>query len=229
MVLWFAIACAGCEGTITGPVPTAPPPRGYDAPELPSTASCSTSTSGRGYRGMAGEPLEADRADVEALADVDRPYRVWMINYSTWNLVPDVQRAAGVATAGFDDDERNDPAVAASFGVAPHHWYTESEVGSFAVFTTFEYAFSVCRRVIVQPPAGSRAGWYEHTASAPTEASARAYCERTQRSAWLRAPSPVEVQHCVELALSLDDEPDLASRWSYVCASIFTSANFLSY
>ncbi len=210
------------------PSPADPPP---DVPPLPSVAVCASMTSGRGYRGLAGEALEADRIDAEALVDVDRPYRVVMFNYETWNLVPDVQKCSGGGVYGssFDDPERKSAGLAASFGVTPDHWYAESEVGAFAVFTTFEYAFSVCQRLIATPPRASTAGWYEHTAFEPTPERARAYCQRAEHAAWLREPTSDEVQTCVDLALSLTDEPDVPTRWTYVCSSILSSSNFLSY
>ncbi|MFO0723848.1 MAG: hypothetical protein U1E65_08710 [Myxococcota bacterium] len=246
--LWLGTALS-CQGTIgsgppgaearsapgPSPVPSAPAPTptmpepAPPPPPLPSVALCSSSGGplGRGYVGLAGETLEADRADVAALVDVDRPYRVFD-KYGMWTLPVDIQRAIGSEEFS-DDRELRDPGLGGSFGVPPEHWYAESEVGGFAIFTTFAYAFRACRRTIDAPPRRSQTGWYEHTASAPTEESASAYCRRAQTEAWLRPPTQPELRACVALALNLEDEPEPKARWAYVCASIIASSNFLAY
>lgn len=206
------------------PSPSAPPM----TPPLPSVAVCSggAGPQGRGYVGLDGELLEAGRPDAIALQDVDRPYRIFD-KYGLWTLPGDVQRAIG--SDSFTDAEHRDPGLGGSFGVPPEHWYAESEVGSFAVFTTFAYAFKACRRTIDAPPRRSLAGWYEHTAFPPTSERAAAFCERTQTEAWLRPPTIEERSACVALALDLEEEPDPKARWAYVCASILASSNFLSF
>lgn len=206
------------------PTPSAPP----TTPPLPSVAVCSGGggPQGRGYVGLDGELLEAGRPDAVALQDVDRPYRIFD-KYGLWTLPGDVQRAIG--SDSFTDAEHRDPGLGGSFGVPPEHWYAESEVGSFAVFTTFAYAFKACRRTIDAPPRRSVAGWYEHTAFPPTSERATAFCERTQTEAWLRPPTAEERSACVALALDLEEEPEPQARWAYVCASILASSNFLSF
>lgn len=233
-----ALALAACEGRIEWRPPApgaaagdASSPPGPDAgpsavPPLPSAALCENAPAGRGYLGLGGESLEADRDDRAAFLDVDRPYRV-IQKYGDWSLMNDVRKAIG--SPSYTDPEQKDPGVGASFGAPPQNWYQESEVGAFAVFTTFAFAFKACRRAIDEPAAAAKAGWYEYTSSAPTVASAGAYCHRAELEGWLREPNADEVQACVDLALDLADEPDVKNRWAYVCASIVGSANFLSY
>lgn len=215
----------GAASTTPGQQPSTPGGP-VDIPDLPSAATCSSAPSGRGYLGLAGEHLEADRLDTAALSDGHRPYRNWADGNYDWVLIKDVQKAIG--STSFQDPEARDPGVGASFGVAPRGWYEEANVGAFAVFTTFQYAFKACLRTLEAPPRAVVAGWYEHTTLAPTAASARAFCERTQASAWMRPPTGPEVQSCVDLALDLEEEPEAKRRWAYVCASVLASVNFLA-
>ncbi len=237
----------GCEGRMVGPwpltpastrpVPAEPPPseppfvpdEAHPVPPLPAVAQCSQgASSGHGYLGLAGESLEATRVDAAAATDVDRPYRVLWYQYERWYLTRDVQQAVG-STNNDNDPEAKDPGVGAAFGLPPNHWYAESEVGAFAVFTTFSYAFKVCRRAGDMPARANVAGWYEHVAFEPTRERATAYCQHVERSAWQREPNAAELESCVSLALSLTDEPDVGNRWAYVCASVIASTNFLSF
>lgn len=244
------ILCAGCEGVIAGEVPVASfdetEPRSIDpteldenglpyvpgpraVPKLPSAAVCQAAPSGRGYRGLAGESLEAGRADVAPLVDNHRTLRNVAENSNTWTAMMEIVRSLGLGTSQMDA-ELKDPGVGAAFGVTPKSWYDESEVGAFAVYVTFQYAFKVCRRAFDLSGPGTaplRVGWYEHTAFEPTVERATAFCQRTQRAAWLKEPTPAEVEACVSLARTLP-EPDVKTRWAYVCASVFASPNFLA-
>lgn len=204
--------------TATGPAP--------GVPDLPSAAVCQQAPAGRGYRGFAGEALEADREDQAALVEAHHPYPARKENNtSDWMVVVEIARALGTTSTG--DTEARDPGVGAAFGVVPDSWHQPGEVGAFAVYVTFRYAFKACTRAFGTTTASLRNGWFEHTAHPPDRTRAEAFCERTQRAAWLRAPTPAEREACVELALALD-EPDLVTRWGLVCASVFASPPFLA-
>jgi hypothetical protein len=95
------------------------------------------------------------------------------------------------------------------------------------VYVTFRYAAKACERAAGVTQPSLKTGWLEHMAFPPTEARATAFCTRTMRAAWLRAPTADELQPCVQLALSLE-EPDMKKRWALVCASVFASPNFLA-
>lgn len=233
----------GCEGTIvvpeaagldgtraTSPTPSSQPDVGVQParpiPALPSAAACTSAPSGRGYRGLAGEVLEEGRPDVAPLVNNHRPFRNNKDpNSNNWSVITETARALG--TTSTNDPELTNPGVGAAFGAVPSSWYQESEVGAFAVYVTFQYAFTACTRAFGTTNATLKAGWFEHTAFAPTPQRAEAFCSRTMRAAWTRAPTASELAPCVDLAMTLD-EPDVKKRWALVCASVFASPNFLA-
>lgn len=216
-------------GDVPPPPPDGPPPgepEPGEVPPLPSVAICEDAPAGRGYLGLAGEHLEAERSDVAAGYDTRRPYRNFLHN-SDWVVAVDLQKAVGNSPVAADP-ERRDPGFGASFGITPPRWYNESEVGTFAVYVTFNYAFKVCLREFDAERALTHQPWYEHAAFEPTEERARDFCSGVQAKAWLRDPSAEELQACVDLALDLGEEPDFKQRWAYVCASVLSSPNWLS-
>ena len=224
----------GCEGTIvvgrpmdvTGPTPESTAREAPPIPPLPSVAVCMNASSGRGYLGLAGEPLEAGRADVAPLVDNHRSFRNNKDpNSPNWSVLTEIARSLGTNTTG--DSEPTNAGVGAAFGVVPSGWYEESEVGAFAVYVTIQYATKVCERAFATTTPSLKSGWFEHTAFPPTAVRAEAFCNRTMRAAWLRAPNASELSACSELALTLD-EPDVKKRWALVCASVFASPNFLA-
>ncbi|MBM4779426.1 MAG: hypothetical protein GQE15_17095 [Archangiaceae bacterium] len=235
--LLLVVCSLGCEGTIVvgGPVDVTSPAESSDPttsgvapviPSLPSVATCMNASSGRGYLGLAGEPLEAGRGDVAALVDNHRPFRSTKDpNSPNWSVMTEIARSLGTNTTG--DSELTNPGVGAAFGVVPAGWYEESEVGAFAVYVTLQYAAKVCERASATTTPSLKSGWFEHTAAPPTRASAEAFCSRTMRAAWLRAPTRSELAACADLALTLE-EPDVKKRWALVCASVFASPNFLA-
>lgn len=242
--LFAVVLMAGCEGAIVVSTPndvTAPPVEGTEGtsapggptspeprpiPALPSTATCTNAPAGRGYRGLAGEALEAGRPDVAPLVDNHRPFRNNKDpNSNNWGVITEVARSLGTNTTG--DQELTNPGVGAAFGVVPSGWYEESEVGAFAVYVTFQYAYKACGRAFGTTTPALKSGWFEHTAFPPTQQRAEAFCTRTMKAAWLRSPTAAELAPCVELALTVD-EPDVKQRWAIVCASVFASPNFLA-
>ncbi len=235
-VMFLLTVLAGCEGTIVVGTPselTSPADEALDPtreappiPPLPSVAVCMDAPSGRGYRGLAGEPLEAGRSDAAPLVDNHRPFRSTKDpNSPNWSVITEIARSLGTSSMG--DPELTNAGVGAAFGVTPSSWYEESEVGAFAVYVTLQYATRACERAFATTSASLKSGWFEHTAFPPTPARAEAFCSRTMRAAWLRAPNAGELAACSELALTLD-EPDVKKRWALVCASVFASPNFLA-
>lgn len=241
---WMSLVLLGCEGVIPGGPPGVvaddvaddfveavepEKPLGPRAvPRLPSVAVCESAPMARGYLGLGGEPLEAGRSDAMALKDTHRPFRNQLDpNNNWWWLVSETSRSLAIEVSQLDVEVR-DPGVGAAFGVVSRGWYEESEVGAFAVFVTFQFAHKACLRAFETRTPHLRAGWFEHTAFAPTRERAQAFCRKTQQSAWLRPPREDEVETCVQLALDLESEPDVKRRWAAVCASIFASTNFLA-
>jgi hypothetical protein len=67
-------------------------------------------------------------------------------------------------------------------------------------------------------------------ASMPTEESAATMCSALMRKAWSKTPSPEEITACTTLATTkLAAEPDARRRWAYVCASVLSSSQFLTF
>ena len=66
--------------------------------------------------------------------------------------------------------------------------------------------------------------------AAPTAASAQTACAAMAQKFWSKTPSPTEIQSCVDVAvIGAAAEPDGSRKWAYACASVLTSAGFLSY
>ena len=50
------------------------------------------------------------------------------------------------------------------------------------------------------------------------------------RKFWNKTPAPQEIQACVDVATTgAAKEPDARRKWAYACASVMTSAGFLTY
>jgi len=109
---------------------------------------------------------------------------------------------------------------AAAFGDVPARWYSEPVAGAVSLYTTYSVTFTGCYDSM-------SAATY---ASAPTAQSAATECATLQRKAWQREPAPEETKACVDLAVTtLAAEPAPRRRWAHACASIMTSAGFISY
>lgn len=172
----------------------------------PEALLCNDPKAGRSYVNFDGEKLEAKRLDEGGSVNRARfkPFGVMAGEY---------QRVLGNTPASLAGAE-------AAFGAAPARWFAEQPLSGTALNATFSVSFDAC---------------LEHTkgdafAAAPTDDTAKEFCSTTIRKAWSRAGSPEEIGACVELATKkLDAEADAHRRWSYVCASIMSSSNFLTY
>jgi hypothetical protein len=174
----------------------------------PTTAlQCTDKPTGRSYASFDGSKLEAKRANEAASANLARfkPYGV---------LAGEYQRLVGNVPAAL-------AGAAASFDAPPDRWFAEPTEEAVSLSTAFDLSFDACRIALANAP---------DRAAAPTAESAQSYCSATMRKAWSRSPSPEEVGACVDLATQkLGTEPDPHRRWAYVCASILSSSNFLTY
>jgi hypothetical protein len=183
---------------------------GHGDPSSTDTASaleCTDKPTGRSYASFDGSKLEAKRANEASSANLSRfkPYGV---------LAGEYQRIVGNVPAGL-------AGAAASFGAPPDRWFAEPTQSAVSLSTAFDLAFDACRLELANAP---------ESAAAPTADSAQTYCTTTMRKAWSRSPSPDEIQACTDLATQkLGAEPDPHRRWAYICASILSSSNFLTY
>lgn len=98
-------------------------------------------------------------------------------------------------------------------------WFDEPRASALTVYVTTAAAFDVCQQY-----AGGRADM----AAAPTAESASAVCASLAKTFWSRTATPEEVAACVQ-ATTTSDAPAPADKWAWGCASVLTSANFLSY
>lgn len=109
----------------------------------------------------------------------------------------------------------------ATFGQVPKMWFAEPEANAVALQTAYNIAFDGCLTYT-----GSDAAY----AAAPDATSAQTQCSAMARKFWSKTPAPQEIQACADMAVTGSAaEADPRRRWAYACASVLTSAGFLSY
>lgn len=117
----------------------------------------------------------------------------------------------------------------ATFGEPPARWYSEPAAGAVAFYQGYRAAFEGCGLMLAKDAK------YK---TAPTEESAAAECATMERKFWSRTPTPEEINECVKVAMvdSLKETTPTGTtdtvpmrRWTYACASVMTSAGFISY
>lgn len=192
-----------------------------DAPLIPLTADRKAAVDAckatqRSYVGFGGEKLEADRFEPPTGFDQARvkPHAV---------LASEFQRTIGHVPASLAEAN-------GVFGEAPARWYEEPELGSIALFQAYRLALEGCTAYTADAA---------RFASDPTRPTAEAECRSMMRSFWSRAPSAEQIESCVTVALGSSHEGDASAaaatpvpprkRWAYACASVLSSARFLTY
>ncbi len=116
-----------------------------------------------------------------------------------------------------------------TFGEPPARWYTEPAAGAVSLYQGYRAAFEGCGLMLAKDMK------YK---TAPTEESAQTECSAMARKFWSRTPTPDEINECVKVAMvdslkettptgQTDTAP--ARRWAYACASVMTSAGFITY
>lgn len=175
--------------------------------EVPEALQCTQKPDGRSYTLFDGTKMEAQRLNENVGVNRARlkPYAVMATEYQrVLGLVPE-----GIKTSG------------ASFDDPPARWFAESQYSGVSMNAIFEISFEGC----LTYTRGAA-----DLAAAPTPASAQAECTRLMRKAWSRSPSPEEVAGCTDLAVTkLASQTDIPKRWAYVCSSILSSSQFLTY
>ena len=116
------------------------------------------------------------------------------------------------------------PALLASlsntFGATPPRWYIEPESNAVSLFSSMRVAFVGCLNL---------------TATAefdvmPDPVNARARCADFSHKFWSRAAEPEELDSCVALVTTkTTGETQPRRKWAYACASVLSSASFLTY
>ena len=109
----------------------------------------------------------------------------------------------------------------ATFAAAPPRWYAEATANAVALKTAYDIAFDGCLTYVAADP---------KLAQAPTAATAQEACAAMARKFWSKTPAPQEIAACVDVATTgAASEPATANKWAYACASVLTSAGFLTY
>lgn len=168
-------------------------------------AQCAANT--QPYAGFDSRDLTAGRPVVTLGTD-----RARMKPFSA--LQGEYARALGGAPASL-------AGAAATFGNPPQRWYEEPLANAVALETAYDIAFDGCLTYTQSAP---------EFASAPDANSAATQCAAMARKFWSKTPGPQEIQPCVDVATTgATSEPDPRRKWAYACASVLTSAGFLTY
>ena len=178
------------------------------APEAPPAAEApALCKGGREYVGYAATKLEQTR-----LAGKVGDNRARMKPFGA--LKTEFTRVLGSEPASLATAD-------ATFASAPPRWYAEPAANAVALKTAYDIAFDGCLTYVA---ADSK------LAQAPTAASATDACGAMARTFWSKTPAPKEIQACVDVATTgAASEPDVTKKWAYACASVLTSAGFLTY
>lgn len=178
------------------------------AASVESALQCNAKPEGtRSYLLFDGVKLEEKRANEGVAINRARvkPYAVMASEY---------QRVLGntpetIKTAG------------GSFDAAPARWFAEATYSGVSMNAVFNISFEGC---LTYAKANA------DLAAAPTADSAKAECSKLMRKAWSKTPTPEEVSSCVDLATTKTaTEADASRRWAYVCATVLSSSQFLTF
>ncbi len=177
-----------------------------DGTDTSAALECTAKPEGRSYVLFDGSKLEGTR--INEAGGVNRarikPHAVMATEY---------ERVLGVVPASVR-------ASASSFGSVPERWYAEPVHSGVSMSAVFDISFEGCLSYV------KTAG----LSAAPAADSASTECTKLMRKAWNRSPSPEEISECTDLAVTkLAGETDVARRWAYVCASILSSSQFLTF
>lgn len=168
---------------------------------------CSAEVRGKIYVGFGGRQLGLDRVEERSGTDRHRlkPYSALAAEYArVLGATPPL-----LATLG------------PTFGLPPDRWYIEPSASAVSIYSAYRAAFQGCLGLMAT---GSS------YASHPSAASAQETCGRLARQFWSRTPDVAEVEACVHATTDATaKEMGPRRRWAYGCASILTSAGFLTY
>lgn len=211
--LTFVLFAAACDGPVddsfgrhSTPMPGPVEPGTDPNAVTPAPPLCSPTT-GTQWKGFAGTSLVQQRSDGAIGAD-----RARMKPFDA--LADEYTRAIGNVPASLAN-------AAASFGAAPERFYMEPQASAISVWSSFRVAFDGCLTFT------ETAADY---AAAPTDASATAMCTALARKFWSRAATSAEVDACKQVALTDSaGEATPRRRWAFTCASLLSSAGFLTY
>lgn len=180
---------------------------GPGGPGTPEALQCTEKPEGKSYVNFDTNKLEDTRVNEGVGLNRARlkPYGV---------LAGEYQRVLGAVPASLAGS-------AGSFDEPPPRWYEEAAHSGISLNAFYGISFEGCMAYVKTQP---------ELAAAPTADSAKAQCTKLMRKAWSRTASPEEIGSCQKLAMEkLAAEANVQRRWSYVCASILSSSQFLTF
>ena len=187
--------------------PAAPGANPDDPNTAPGALECTDKPQGRSYVLFDGKKLEETRVNENVGVNRARlkPFPVMKGEY---------QRVLGLVPASLD-------ASAGSFDEPPVRWFAEAQHSGVSLNAIFDISFEGCTAFT------KTAADY---AAAPTMESAATVCASLMRKAWSRSAAPEEITACQNLAMTkLAAVTDARKRWAYVCSSILSSSQFLTF
>jgi hypothetical protein len=170
---------------------------------------------GRTYQGFGGLELTGSRVALEANVERARVKPFETLAGGTGHK-SDYARVLG--TSGPPSALSG---MGPTFFQAPARWWQEPRPGAINLFAAYRTAYQGCKALTASD---------EAYAAAPDAASATASCAAWQTTFWRRVPAPFEIDECVTLAVTGTSAiTDVRLRWATTCASVLTSAGFLTY
>lgn len=172
-------------------------------PEVPVGMTCDQ---GYNYQGFGGSKLEVGRDEDQVGFDRDRvkPLTALRGEYA---------RVLGTTPALLDS-------LSNTFGNTPPRWYIEPEATAVSLYSSMRVAFVGCLGVTATT---------EYDVM-PDGLNAGAKCAAFAKKFWSREANTEELESCVDMVTKQTGEEPVARRkWAYACASVLSSASFLTY
>ena len=210
--LFLAVIAAGCadSSNIDVVMPNDPTTPVDDTPLAPPPAADplnpATCDQGFTYEGFGGLQLQVGRDDTSVGFDRDRvkPLSALRGEYA---------RVLGTMPAMLDS-------LSNTFGNTPPHWYIEPQSNAVSLFSSMRVAFVGCLNVTATTD-------YDVM---PDPTNARTICADFSHRYWSRAATSDELDECVQMVTTkTTEETDPRRKWAYACASVLSSASFLTY
>lgn len=198
-------ACDGAANSLNGGANRQTGPDGGED-GTPAALQCTDAPVGRSYPQFDGSKLEDSRVNENVGVNRARvkPFAA---------LEKEFQRVLGVVPTSLKG-------AAGSFDVPAPRWFGEPEYSGVSLHAMANISFDGCLAYTKTNRA---------LAAAPTADSAKTECATLMRKAWSRSPSPEEIGACADLATKLGDEKDVHRRWAYVCTSVLSASQFLTF
>jgi hypothetical protein len=213
--LFLAVIAAGCGDAanidvVMGPkgkLPTDVPPI-EQPPVLPpeDPTNPATCNSGFTYQGFGGLRLEVGRDEETVGSDRDRVKPLSA-------LTGEYARVLGTTPALLSS-------LSNTFGNTPPRWYIEPQANAVSLFSSMRVAFVGCLNMTATTD-------YDVM---PNATNARTRCADFAHRFWSRAADDDELDSCVTMVTTKTaGETNARRKWAYACASVLSSASFLTY